>query len=110
LFPFNLDNIYGPIYSGTMSDAQVSAVVEGLVQNVVTALDFVLEAGAKVVLGNVFDYAAMPLTRQQFPDPGKRQRVTMAVKEANSSIRVLAEQRELPYWTYLLGVICLYCR
>jgi lysophospholipase L1-like esterase len=80
---------FGGIYDGT---ADTNAIINTLVADVRTVLEFVLDANPslQVCLVNVPDTAATPNKQEAHPDPVLRQRVTEATRVANVKLAALA--------------------
>ncbi len=98
--PYNA-NGYAPIYNGTLTDAQVTAKVNGIIANYTTAVDTVLNARTPhvpMVVTTIADFNLSPqvLTNPQFSDPVKRQRVEDALTATNDGIKAMAAERGLP--------------
>ena len=86
---------YAEIYSGTLSGSALDDKINGVIDNITTAVDTVLAAGpVGVVLTDLFDYSIdQPALVAAFPDPARRQAVTDAIRRVNSGLATLAQQR-----------------
>ncbi len=91
-----LDGSYQAIYDGTLDDAGVQAKVNEMTADITTAVDTLLAAGdVKLGIVSVADPAILPEFQAVFADGRKRQRVTAAIDEVNTSIIKLAAEHGL---------------
>ena len=92
---FHLKNgSYEEIYDGTLSDDELQEKVDGVVADITTAVDTILQAGdVKMAVVTIADQGIAPQAQFLFPDPRKRRRVTEAVNSVNARINELAEAR-----------------
>ena len=87
---------YQAIYEGNLSEAELQAKVDGIVADITTAVDTLLQAGeVQIVIATVADRGMTPNDQVTFPDPAKRQRVTEAINQVNAGIIALAQARNL---------------
>lgn len=83
------------IYNGTLSGDALTSKINGVVANITTALDTVLNASPtiKVIVATIPDMGNNPTFQAQYPDPVKRQRVTDAIKLSNTGVRAMLASR-----------------
>lgn len=83
------------IYNGSISGAALTNKINGVVNDITTALDIVLAADTetKVLLGTIADMGDSPTWQASFPDPAKRALVTNAINTTNDAITALAATR-----------------
>lgn len=85
---------YAQIYSGEMTDAQLTRKIDRAVANVTLAVDTVLAARPQGVAMTLFTQMSMdPKLPENYPDPQGRQRVIQAVDEINQRLREMAAER-----------------
>ncbi len=99
---------YFNIYSGTWTQMQIDAHVNGILANITTALDTVLPTGVKLVVANIPDYGVTPNVQQTFFDAVRRQDVQDVIIQVNNGIEVLAQQRGLVYVDFLGAEIAIF--
>lgn len=86
---------YYEIYQGRWTQQQINAYTDQIIANLEQALDAVLPTGVSLVLCNVPDYGVTIWPRVLFPDPAKRDRVTVVIEQLNGGIELLALSRHL---------------
>jgi len=87
---------YANIYSGGLSGAELQAKIESIVANITLAVDTVLQAGpVPMVMVTLGDRGIAPDAIVQFPDAGKRHRVTDAVNAVNDGLKTLTATRRI---------------
>jgi len=88
---------YEEIYNGTLTGAALTAMIDGIVDNIARAMDVLLAAGPVQLL--VANLPAQDVASQHlamFPDPARRQLVLNAILAASTGIENLAAQRGVP--------------
>lgn len=93
--PYRSDG-YAPIYDGTLSGAALQAKLDGIVADMILAVDTVRAAGpVPVVITTIGDWGINPIMQFHplFSDPLKRQRVTDAIAYVNAQVRQLSSAR-----------------
>lgn len=91
---------YNPIYSGTLSDTQISQKVNAIITNLDTALRTVSQAGngqIGIIVTNIMDWNLHPLVKNNYPDQVGRARVTRAINETNARMEALAANYNAVY-------------
>jgi hypothetical protein len=88
---------YASIYADLYSPAQVTTWIDGIVNNIDTALATVAATGVKLVLVNPGDYGYAPAVQALATDPVGRQRVADAIVELNGALDDLAADYQIPY-------------
>jgi lysophospholipase L1-like esterase len=103
---------YGPIYDGTLTGAALQAKIDGIVQDITTAVDTLQSAGpVKIAVANISDKGSTVAFMMQYPDATKRQRVTNAIQSVNSGIATMAASKNVTlvdmygWGTSLLGQV-----
>ena len=86
---------YRDIYNGSTSGSNLDAKIEGVIEDITTAVDVVQAAGpVEIVLVDLYDFSVeRPELVASFPDPARRQVVTDAVREVNAALASMAQQR-----------------
>lgn len=93
-FSPNFGSTYSDIYSGRMSDADLTAKINRAVQDVTTGVDAALGAGARGVLVVSFtQWGLDPSIASRFPNAAGRQRVDNAIDRVNSGLEAMAAAR-----------------
>lgn len=92
---FHLKNgPYAEIYNGTLSGAALESKLDGIVNDIRTAIDTIQRAGnVSIAVMTIGDQGHSPLALPLYPDPLKRQRVTDAISSVNARITELATAR-----------------
>jgi lysophospholipase L1-like esterase len=90
-------NAYDNIYEGAWTSAQTQAYVNQTVSNVETALVTAKAAGISMVLGNILDSGISPTIDEFYGNAAERQRVSVAIQNANSGLKNLAQKYQVPY-------------
>lgn len=85
------------IYNNLWSASQINSYVAGRLSNMATIIDTVNGSGVSLAVANFVDYSVAPLTRSLFPDPVKRERVSVVIRQVNSGILGMCRQRGLPH-------------
>jgi hypothetical protein len=101
-------NGYQQIYNGELSDAQVQAKIDDIVNNIMLAVDTVKQAGAQgVAVTLVNQWNLDPVLASLFPDAARRQRVTDAIDTVNRGItqRAAGEAIVIDQITYMQSLI-----
>jgi len=89
---------YQAIYDGTLSGAALQAKIDGMVQDMTTAVDTLKVAGAtKIVITNIADPGNSVDFMTKFPDATKRQLVSAAISNVNNAISALATSRSITF-------------
>ncbi len=103
---------YGAIYDGTLTGTALQAKIDGIVQDITTAVDTLQSAGSvKIAVANISDKGSTVAFMMQYPDATKRQRVTAAIQSTNTGIAALATARSIAlvdmygWGTSLLGQV-----
>jgi hypothetical protein len=87
---------YQAIYEGDLSGVELQVKVDGIVADITTAVDTLLQAGeVEIVIATIVDKGVTPNEQVTFPDAAKRQRVTEAINEVNAGIVALAKARNI---------------
>ncbi|MBZ0279261.1 MAG: cadherin-like domain-containing protein [Anaerolineae bacterium] len=89
-------NGYGPIYGGTVSGEALDEKINGLVEDVATAIDTLQAAGdVPIIVATVPNWGDTPLVlgNPDFADPERRQLVTDAVQTTNVRLSETAAGR-----------------
>ena len=85
---------YQKIYDNSLSDAALQTKVDKIIADMTTAMDTVYQAGdVKIVIATFSDPGISPLTKIDFTDANKRQRVTNAIQDVNEGIKIAAAER-----------------
>jgi len=85
---------YQQIYDNSLSDAALQTKVDKIITDMTTAMDTVYQAGdVKIVIATFSDPGISPLTKIDFTDANKRQRVTNAIQDVNEGIKIAAAER-----------------
>lgn len=92
---FHLTNgTYEEIYNGSLSDEALQDKINLLLENIRIALDTVMNAGdVKMIIVDIGDQSIDPAAAKMYPDPVRLQRVSNAIKQANTGIQELAAER-----------------
>jgi phospholipase/lecithinase/hemolysin len=87
---------YQAIYEGDLNEVELQAKVDGIVADITTAVDTLLQAGeVQIVIATIADRGLTPSDQMTFPDPAKRQRITEAINQVNAGIIALAKARNV---------------
>jgi hypothetical protein len=86
---------YTEIYNGSVSGQALQDKIQGIIQNITTAVDTVQAAGpVNVVVTDIYDYSLPdPNLVSDYPDAAARQVVTDAIRSVNAGIASMAQQR-----------------
>ena len=87
---------YQNIYSGTWGQSQIDVFVDGVYDNIETALATLVATNGDLVMANVIDYGLAPITQLLFPSPISRGRVTTVLEGLNDRLETLASQYSVP--------------
>jgi lysophospholipase L1-like esterase len=95
--PYITQDGYQSIYDGSLSDADATQKVNGLVADIKTAVDVVDAAGnAHIILVKIPDWGNHLGVQVAFPFPEKRFRVSQAVQNANDQLDDVAKEKNIP--------------
>jgi hypothetical protein len=90
----NFGDTYQRIYSGAMSDSALAAKERQHVTDVTTAVDAVLDAGARGVGVVLFtEWGLDPSIATRFPNAAGRQRVDDSIRRVNAGLEAMAAGR-----------------
>ncbi len=93
-FSPSFGDTYQRIYSGSMSDADLTAKINRAVQDVTTGVDAALNAGARGVLVVSFtQWGLDPSVAARFPNAAGRARVDNAIARVNDGLEAMAAAR-----------------
>lgn len=94
---FGLANgTYAQIYNGDLDDAALQEKIDGIVNDLTTMVDTILNAGeVQMIVVPMIDPGDDPSALAMFPDPARRQRVTDAVLATNAGIEEMAASRPI---------------
>lgn len=87
---------YLSIYNGTADPAEIEAGIMANIATIRMAMQTLKATGVKVVWGTVPDYALVPRTRIENPDPVKRERVTTVIRDVNDRLVDVALAEGIP--------------
>lgn len=96
---FNIySEAYLGIYNGTWPPARINAYAAKTFANIESTIIALRRTGVRLVLANLIDYGALPVTRAApaVPDPAKRQRVTAVLQQFNTQLRDLTQKYQVP--------------
>jgi hypothetical protein len=87
---------YEEIYNDELSDSALERKVADFIDDTMTAVDTVLDAGlVVVVMTEVLDPSLSPVISLEYPSTSGRQRVTDVVEAVNSGLSLMADKRGL---------------
>lgn len=85
---------YEEIYDGSVSDEQLQAKIDSIIENLTLAVDTVLAAGdVRIVVVNFLDKSLTVEAITRFPDEAGRNRVSEAIGQVNDRLAVMAAER-----------------
>ncbi|HLE49141.1 MAG TPA: GDSL-type esterase/lipase family protein [Patescibacteria group bacterium] len=92
---------YDPIYNGTMTDAQIQSKINGILANITTAVDTILNTkNIPIIIANIGDPGQFLLIQSLYPNATGRQRATQAINTVNQGIATIASQRNLALFDF----------
>jgi GDSL-like Lipase/Acylhydrolase family len=84
------------IYNNNWSQTTINNYINGRLNNMNTIINTVSSSGVNLAVSNFVDYSVSPLTRVLFPDPVKRERVSVVVRQVNDGIEAICRNKKLP--------------
>ena len=87
---------YQGIYSGIWTQSQTDLFVDGVVDNIETALNTLVAPGGNLIMTNVIDFGLAPVTQLLYPSSTSRARVTSVLEALNNRLEGLASEFGLP--------------
>ncbi|GEM_PF-896108 len=88
---------YNALYMGDWFAADIQAYIESRLVNYRAMLDVLQQTGVKIVLANVLDFSFMPFVSGGHSVGFARDRVNNVITQFNTSLRELADERDLVY-------------
>lgn len=101
------NDTYEEIYDGSLSGAALQAKIDGIVEDITTAVDTLLAAGnvatnaatnVEILVVGFADPGILPETIASYPDAAFRQRVTDTVDAINAGIESMVADRQILYF------------
>ncbi|MFV1967959.1 MAG: GDSL-type esterase/lipase family protein [Pirellulaceae bacterium] len=90
--PVPFSSAYAAIYNDNWTDQQVAEYTDDVFDNIETAVQTIHSDQVDLVLSNVIDYGVASLAKTFFPDPLKRERVTVVIESLNTRLTTLARE------------------
>ncbi len=87
---------FASLYGGLWSTTESLAFRDSVVANVDEIVETLKASGASVVVSTLFDPSESPRAIEDYPDADGRARVSAAIDQVNSRLRVLASLHQVP--------------